>query len=153
MQKYDAVFIKGQIEKFRLGMSEWDGDRHIYFDADNTLYKFSTYKLSDVALQQCYTKCIDSPYCYNEKMESFRYYFPMIDYKDIHLLSMSEDKTMIMPDVKHSVLVDDYYVNLNEMYAAGGIGIKKSYSGKERPVPVVKSLIDLFPILHDLKVF
>ena len=156
----------------------------VLFDADNTLYQFSTYGETHVATSKMYTKyyfknlrifeeapnvilnlqrlgircgiitrCINSPFCKTEKKESFEYYFPMIDAKDIYLLNEDEDKHSVIKDISHTILVDDYYVNINDWYKHGGIAIKKSYSGKLRPVPVVTSLVDLFSVLHELNVY
>lgn len=96
---------------------------------------------------------VNSPFCNTEKRESFAYYFPMIDPSDIYLVPEGTNKTSIFKDVEHTILVDDFHGNINDWYAAGGVAIKKSYSGKPRVVPVVTSLVDLFPVLHELNVF
>lgn len=110
-------------------------------------------------LQRLGIKCgiisayIDSPWCRIEKEESFQYYFPMINRSDTYLVRPNTNKSELIKDIEHTILVDDYYVNINDWYNAGGIAIKKSYSGKVRPVPVVTSLIDLFSILHKLNIY
>ena len=153
----------------------------MYFDADNTLYKFSTYNRIYDSLSMMHTKgfyknlpvfieapdvvsglqrmgievyvisnTIESPWCESEKMESLNYHFPMIPKSNILLLPPESRKTDYVDDVEHSILVDDYHVNINQWFDAGGLGIKKSYSGKKRVVPVICSLIDLFPVLYEL---
>lgn len=184
MSHYNDSLVLKNIEAFRKEMSVFEGDKYILFDADNTLYQFSTYGKINDSLRRCYTKgffknlpifteaptvienlqrlglrcgiisaMVDSPFCNTEKRESFAYYFPMIEEKDIYLVPEGTDKTTVVPDVKHAILVDDFHGNINNWYEAGGVAIKKSYSGKPRVVPVITSLIDLFPVLHDLNVF
>lgn len=96
------------------------------------------------------TGLIDSPYCEFEKRQSFSYYFPMINESDIYCIPPGMKKTDVVGNVRNIVLIDDYYKNINDWYEAGGIAIKKSYTGKPRPVPVITSLIDLFSVLHSL---
>ena len=74
----------------------------------------------------------------------------MIHDEDIILVPYGERKVDKVDDVKHSILVDDYHKNINDWYLSGGVAIKKSYSGKPRPVPVVSNLIELFPVLREL---
>lgn len=90
-------------------------------------------------------------YAKEEKIRSFDYYFPMIEKQDIYLIPQGVNKAeAVAGDIEHTILVDDYHGNINDWYEAGGIAIKKSFSGKERPCPVVSSLIDLFYVLDDL---
>lgn len=181
MNHYNTQQILEDIEAFKTRMKDYDGERVIYFDQDNTLYRFSMYQQVDTALSQCYTKgfyknlpifqeapevisalqrmnlrckiltsLVDSPFCNDEKLESIHYYFPMIRDEDIILVPYGEKKVDKVNDVKHSILVDDYHKNINDWYLSGGVAIKKSYSGKPRPVPVVSNLIELFPVLKEL---
>lgn len=96
---------------------------------------------------------IDTPFCYKEKMESFKYHFPTIKEEDIILVAVGSDKSSYIRDLKHTVVVDDFHRNVSKVYAAGGLAIKKSYSGKPRPVPSITSLIELFPLLHELNMY
>ena len=59
-------------------------------------------------------------------------------------------KELNIENPKTSILIDDYYKNIQNFYEQGGIGIKKTYSGKERPIPQVESLVDLFSVLFEL---
>lgn len=181
MSHYDETLIKQRIQKFKEDMLNYDGERIVYFDQDNTLFRFSVYGRIDESLAQCYTKgffknlpifqegpdviaalqrmgircrilstLVDSPFCNAEKLESVHYYFPMIHDEDIILVPYNERKVDKVSDVEHSILVDDFHRNINDWYLNGGVAIKKSYSGKPRPVPVVSSLIELFPVLREL---
>lgn len=184
MSHYDNDLVRNNIAKFKEEMLHYKGERTVLFDADNTLYQFSTYGNIAKSLSLCYSKgffknlpifpeaptvienlqklgircgivsaIVDSPFCNTEKRDSFSYYFPMIDDKDIYLVPEGTNKASIIPDVEHTILVDDFHGNINDWYKAGGVAIKKSYSGKPRVVPVATSLIDLFPILHELNVY
>ena len=181
MSKYDEDLIKKTIDSFIARHFSGNFPVTIMFDADNTLYKFSTFNQIDTSLREMYSKgffkqlpifpeaptvitnlmqlgfkcgiltsAIDSPYCVEEKMESFHYYFPMIEDENIHILKPDESKVERFGDVRDIVLVDDYHKNIMDWYEAGGVAIKKNYSGKQRPVPVVTSLIDLFYVLYRL---
>lgn len=103
------------------------------------------------------SSAIESPYCVPEKMQSYNYYFPMISEKDIFILppgvSKADEMIKIYGSLKNVILIEDYYVNINDWYEHGGIAIKKSYSGKIRVVPVITSLIDLFYVLRDLHAY
>ena len=33
----------------------------------------------------------------------------------------------------------------------GGLAIKKTFSGKQRPIPQVMNLVEIFKVLYDLK--
>lgn len=180
MSHYDANLIQTRLSEFKAEMLTWDGERTILFDADNTLYLFSTKGRSQESTDRMYNRgffknlpvfqeapdvllnlqrfglkvgimsTYMSDYGKSEKEESFAYHFPFVDKKNIILVPYGKSKTDYDLDYKHTILVDDYYANIMQWYIAGGISIKKSYSGKQRPVPVVTSLIDLFPVLHEL---
>ena len=96
------------------------------------------------------SSCIDSPYCKPEKKDWLKYHFPFIKEPDIILIDVGESKSNYIEEPCKSILVDDFYNNLMGMYHAGGVGIKKTYSGKERPLPQISNLIDLFSVLFDL---
>lgn len=186
MAIYDVKLIKDTIKQFK--ENRCGQPVTILFDADNTLYQFSTYRQEQLATRAMYTqnffknlpifteapnvvenlqrlgfRCgivtqlIDSPFCAMEKLQSFEYYFPMISTDDIYLVPPGVSKSEIIKEAYGSlhdvILIDDYYVNINDWYSNGGIAIKKSYSGKLRPVPVITSLIDLFYVLHDLNAY
>ena len=67
------------------------------------------------------------------------------------LVPKGEKKTDYVKDIKHSILVDDYYVNLMTWMEEGGLAIKKTFSGKQRPIPQVMNLVEIFKVLYDLK--
>ena len=184
MSEYNSILINDVIRDFKQKCLLEPEPKTVLFDADNTLYRFSTYGMIAEAKRDMYTKgyfknlhifeeapavienlqklgvrcgiiskAIDSPYCVFEKRQSFSYYFPMIEEKDIYIIHEGEKKTDAISDIPNTILVDDYYMNINEWYYHGGVAIKKSYTGKLRPVPVVTSLIDLFVVLHELNVY
>lgn len=184
MATYDSDLIRRVIKDFKAKRVTSGKPVTVLFDADNTLYRFSTYGMIAEAKRDMYTKgyfknlnifteaphvienlqkmgircgiitsVIDSPFCEYEKRQSFEYYFPMISEEDIYIIKPGMKKTDVVRDVSDIILVDDYYKNLNDWYEAGGVAIKKSYTGKVRPVPVITSLIDLFSVLHELDVY
>ena len=93
------------------------------------------------------SSCIDSPYCIPEKKAWVKYHLPFIDDKDIILIPNGSSKAAVIENIESSILVDDYYHNIVGVYEAGGIGVKKTYSGKERPIPQVANLVDIFSVL------
>lgn len=93
------------------------------------------------------SSCIDSPYCRKEKMEWVKYHLPFMNEEDVILIAVGEDKSKYIENPECSILVDDYFCNIENMYDGGGIAIKKTYSGKQRPIPQVESLVDIFSVL------
>ena len=94
--------------------------------------------------------CIDTPYCRPEKELWLTYHLPTLKDEDIILVNKGENKADYIENVERAILVDDYHQNIVDFYNAGGIAIKKTYSGKERPIPQVESLVDIFSLLHYL---
>lgn len=98
------------------------------------------------------SSCIDSKYCKKEKKDWLHYHLPSIKDEDVILIDNGENKADYIKDITTCILVDDYYKNLMNWYDAGGVAIKKTYSGKERPIPQVSSLVEIVGILWDLEV-
>lgn len=96
------------------------------------------------------SSCIDSPYCKPEKKLWLNYHIPTLKDEDIILINVGENKADYINNPETSILVDDYYQNICNFYEIGGLGIKKTYSGKKRPIPQVESLVDLFSVLYNL---
>lgn len=96
------------------------------------------------------SSCVYSPYCKKEKQEWVNYHLPFIKNENIILLPTNIDKSTLIKSPYSSILVDDYYHNIIDIYKSGGIGVKKTFSGKERPIPQVSSLVDIFSVLSDL---
>lgn len=94
--------------------------------------------------------CVETPFVKKEKFEWVRYHIPSINEEDIILLPEGTPKSEYVADIAHSIIVDDFGLNVQEFYDGGGIGIKKSYSGKTRPVLQITNLIEIFGILYDL---
>lgn len=181
MSHYDPLFIKQCIESFVSRMVDYSGERRVYFDADNTLFLFSQFGHADESLKACYNKGFyknlpvfqEAPmvvenlqkfgitvgilssyytgYAHDEKLQSYHYHFPSVDDKDIILVPYGKPKTDYVKNIEHAILVDDYNGNINDWYRAGGVALKKSFSGKKRPVPTLVSLVDVFYELHKLK--
>ena len=94
--------------------------------------------------------CIDSPYCRPEKELWLHYHLPTLTEVTIILVNKGENKADYITDIERAILIDDFYQNIVDFYAAGGVAIKKTYSGKIRPIPQVESLVDIFSILYSL---
>ena len=154
----------------------------IYFDLDNTLALFSPYGDPDSLRKMwhkgfyrnlpCFrevpyvlnelknqgfnikilSSCINSPYCVTEKIEWVLNHLPFIPPEDIVLVPEGEDKIAYIPTPKRSILVDDFYKNITGIYRVGGVGIKKTFSNKERPIPQVSNLMGIFSILQQLNI-
>lgn len=99
------------------------------------------------------SSCINTTYCKPEKIAWIKYHFPSIKEEDIILVENGHNKAEYIEDISTSILIDDYYVNLMNWMDAGGVAIKKTFSGKPRPIPQVSNLTELFKILYDLNVF
>lgn len=93
------------------------------------------------------SNCMDTPFCKTEKSLYIKHHFPMIADENVYLLEENGKREQVLPRAHQSILVDDYGVNLHAWYENGGVGIKKSYSGKPRAMPVITSLTDIFTVL------
>lgn len=96
------------------------------------------------------SSCVDSEYCRPEKIAWINYHLPFVEDKNILLLPVGQSKSDLILNPEKSILVDDYHINITDIYNHGGIGVKKTFSGKERPIPQVASLVDIFSVLHSL---
>lgn len=96
------------------------------------------------------SSCIDTPYCKPEKRLWVHYHLPTMKDEDIILITNGENKSNYIEDIEKSILVEDYFQNIVNFYNVGGLAIKKTYSGKNRPVPQIESLVDIFSVLHEL---
>lgn len=182
MPQYNDELIRKNIEKFKSKHYKPE-ELTICFDMDNTLCLFSPLGSREVLNQMytrgffkeryCFPEalpvilnlqrmgftvkilsaCVESPFCKPEKLEWIHYHLPTIKDKDIIFCNTGDDKSKFIPNPEKTILVDDYHKNLQQFYEAGGIGVKKTYSGKPRTIPQVESLIDIFGILHDLNCF
>lgn len=93
---------------------------------------------------------LDTKYCKEEKVAWIEYHLPSIKKEDIVLVPKGDKKTDYVEDIKHSILVDDYFGNLITWMEEGGLAIKKTFSGKQRPIPQVMNLTEIFKVLYDL---
>lgn len=96
------------------------------------------------------SSCIESPYCKEEKSLWVDFHLPFIKKENVILIPNGTPKSEYIPNPERSILVDDFYSNLVDIYRSGGIGVKKTYTGKERPIPQVQSLVDIFGVLNFL---
>lgn len=98
--------------------------------------------------------CMDNEYCEKEKKESLHIHFPFIDEKNMIFTKHGENKaeriTSMGIDIKKSILIDDYYVNLLNWMELGGLAIKKTFSGKKREIPQIKEYQVLENILFEI---
>lgn len=96
--------------------------------------------------------CLDNPYCTAEKNEWLKYHIPSITEENIIMTEIGKDKSeYIKTPINRSILIDDWGKNVADWYRKGGVAIKKTYTGKPRPVPQVMSLVELFAILEKLR--
>lgn len=76
------------------------------------------------------------------------------DKEDILFVEHGKSKAELLSsmgfDITKSILVDDYYKNLFDWYENGGLGVKKTFSGKKRNIPQVKELYELVPFISGL---
>lgn len=98
------------------------------------------------------TSCINTPYCKAEKLEWIKYYFPTIKETDIILIDNGQNKANYIENPEKSIIVDDFYANLMNCIDNGILAIKKTFSGKKRPIPQVENLTEIFGILFNLGV-
>ena len=100
--------------------------------------------------------CVNTRYCREEKLEWLHYHVPSIEDEHVIFTINGKDKTSYLEsrgyDIKKSILIDDYYKNLIDWMSKGGYAIKKTFSCKERPIPQVNSLVELFAILYELNI-
>lgn len=98
--------------------------------------------------------CMDNDYCEEEKRESLYKHFPFIKDDEMIFTKHGENKAERIKsmgiDLNKSILLDDYYVNLINWMEIGGLAIKKTYSGKKRPIPQVKYFHEMFVILEKI---
>lgn len=180
MRKYDIALINNSIENFkRLNLKPYEVDIYFDMDNTLCLFSpFGDIETSCRAMYQkgfyrellCFSEapvvldnlqnigfnvkilssCIDSKYCNPEKIAWVNYHLPFVEDKNILLLPMGQSKSDLIPNPEKSILVDDYHINITDIYRHGGIGVKKTFSGKERPIPQVSNLVDIFSVLHSL---
>ena len=124
------------------------------FFLDLPCFPEAPYVLSNLKSMGYNTKilstCINSPYCKQEKKAWVNHYLNFIPDKDILLIPEGAKKTQYITNPQSSILVDDYFSNIQDIYTVGGVGVKKTFSGKQRPVPQVENLVDIFQVLEYL---
>lgn len=100
------------------------------------------------------SSCCNDTFCMEGKRESIRRNFPFLKDEDIVFVMNGQNKAEEIVkrgiDITKSVLVDDYYVNLMNWMELGGLPIKKTFSGKQRPIPQVTDLREIEGILSTL---
>lgn len=107
--------------------------------------------LVDMGYKVCIvTNTVDTPYCRDEKEQFIKFHLPMIADENVYILEPDERREEVLPDVEKSILVDDYGENIRNWYIKGGVGVKKTYSGKSRPIPTIQTIADIFPLLYKL---
>lgn len=96
------------------------------------------------------SSCAETPYCRREKREWIHEHLPSIDDSDIVFCRIGQNKAKYVYDIKNSILVDDYDVNLEDWTRAGGIAIKKRNSTKPSKFLSISSHYELFDVLDNL---
>lgn len=90
-----------------------------------------------------------------EKIKSIERDMPFFPKDHILLIPMDVDKSTIINsicDPTKAIIIDDYHENIIDAYNQGIIGIKKTYSGKTRPVYQIHEFYELLFILKKLNV-
>lgn len=89
-----------------------------------------------------------------DKRAALAKHFPFLTDEQIIFTMNGENKAEKIQergiDLKKSILVDDYCVNLFAWMEKGGLAIKKTFSNKKRNIPQIHIFEELFGILKDL---
>ena len=98
--------------------------------------------------------CCNDTTCPKEKYESIKINYPSIKDENIIFVMNGENKAEKIKslglDINRSILVDDYYANLMAWLELGGLAIKKTFSGKKRPIPQIKDFHEIYGILEEV---
>jgi hypothetical protein len=90
-----------------------------------------------------------------EKLESIKRDMPWFPEDHILLIPLEQDKGEIIRkvcDPTKAIIVDDYHENIITAYNQGIVGVKKTFSGKVRPIYQIKEFYELIFILKKLNV-
>lgn len=90
-----------------------------------------------------------------EKIKSIERDMSFFPKDHILLIGLDEDKGKIISekcDTNKAIIVDDYHENIIDAYNNGVVGIKKTYSGKKRPVYQIKEFYELLFIFKKLNI-
>lgn len=90
-----------------------------------------------------------------EKIAAIKRDMPFFPEDHIILVGLEEDKGEVIKsicDPSHAIIIDDYHENIIDAYNQGIVGIKKTYSGKRRPVYQISEFYELLSVLKKLNV-
>ena len=76
-------------------------------------------------------------------------------FRSILLIGLHENKGDVIRKVcnpTHAIIVDDYHMNIIDAYNQGVIGVKKTYSGKKRPVYQISEFYELLFVFKKLNI-
>lgn len=90
-----------------------------------------------------------------EKIRSIQRDMPFFPTDHILLIGLEEDKGDVIRKVcnpTQAIIVDDYHANIIDAYNQGVVGIKKTYSGKKRPVYQISEFYELLFVFRKLNI-
>lgn len=90
-----------------------------------------------------------------EKIAAIERDMPFFPKEHIILIGLDEDKGQIIRSIcnpSKAIIIDDYHANIIEAYNQGIVGIKKTYSGKRRPVYQISEFYELLLVLKKLNI-
>lgn len=90
-----------------------------------------------------------------EKIKSIERDMPFFPKDHIILIGLDVDKGKVIRNIcdpNKAIIVDDYHENIIDAYNQGVVGIKKTYSGKKRPVYQIKEFYELLFIFKKLNI-
>ena len=90
-----------------------------------------------------------------EKIRSIERDMPFFPKNHILLIGLNENKGDVIRKVcnpTHAIIVDDYHMNIIDAYNQGVVGIKKTYSGKKRPVYQISEFYELLFVFKKLNI-
>ena len=88
-----------------------------------------------------------------EKKRALHRDMPFIPDEHMIFIPLEVDKGEIMKTIANgrvSLVIDDYHENITSAYQQGFVGIKKTYSGKNRPCYQIKDYSDFFIVAKKL---
>lgn len=90
-----------------------------------------------------------------EKINSIRRDMPFFPEDHIILIELDVDKGQVIENIcgkSKALIIDDYHENIIDAYNHNIVGIKKTYSGKHRPVYQIKEFYELLFIFKKLNI-
>lgn len=159
------VFIFWDLDNTIYLFSEWGKDKEAVDNSmkDGFYYNLPIFPGAVAFLQFLMSLCpnvyILSKYprsgADEEKIKSIERDMPFFPKENILLIGLDEDKSKVIKNIcdsRKAIIIDDYHKNIIDAYDNGIVGIKKTYSGKKRPVYQIKEFYELLFILKKLNI-